>query len=48
MSAIETLKELSEISVLYSLLIDNPGRWLGVAPGASGTVGTLSLTPAHK
>jgi hypothetical protein len=38
----------SEISVLYSLLIDHPGRWLGVAPAASGTVGTLSLTLAPK
>jgi hypothetical protein len=42
------IERTSEISVLYSLLIDHPGRGLGVAPGASGTVGTLSLTPAPK
>ena len=40
MSALETLKELVKFSVLYSLLIDHLGRWLG----AAGTVGTLSLS----
>jgi hypothetical protein len=38
------IERTREISLLYSLLIDHPGRWLGVAPGAAGTVGTLSLT----
>ena len=37
------IERTCEISVLYSLLIGHSGRWLGVAPGASGTVGALSL-----
>jgi hypothetical protein len=36
-----------EISVLYTLLVGSRGRCLGLALGASGTVGTLSLTLGH-